>query len=294
MVRHITWKNFLLLFAVIFVLYNILWALIEGEAVNGLLDYVHHPAYLLDDIAVCLLFTGISLLYSYIIYKVMPAMHDPYRRMLVNACILFIANNLTAIVVVSLFDHIDGGVSESLHLKGVYIYAMISAFVSSIFSNSMYMESYIKASRELSAAIEKVRKAEKASETSEGIRELIDAVRHGGYRYRERFLLPYRDGYHAVSVTDINHVYTEDRITKIALNNGTSVSISLSMDEVEHQLNPDQFFRANRQYIINIDHILYIGKYFGGKLMLHLKGYEDVEIVVSKERASLLKQWLDR
>lgn len=175
----------------------------------------------------------------------MPKMHDPYKRMLVNACILFIVNNITAILLVNLFDHIDGGVSESYHIKGVYIYAMISAFVSSIYSNSMYMESYIKASRELSAAIEKVKKAEKASETSEGIRELIDAVQHGGYRYRERFLLPYRDGYNTVSVGDINH-------------------------------------------------ILYIGKYFGGKLMMHLKGYEDVDIVVSKERAALLKQWLDR
>lgn len=160
--RLFNWKNFLLLFVVIFVLYNILWALIEGDVVNGMLEYVYHPSYLLEDVITCLIFTGLSLLYSYIIYKVMPAMHNPYKRMIVNACVLFIVNNLTAIFFVNLFDHIDGGVSESLHLKGVYIYAMISAFVSSIYSNSMYMGSYIKASRELSAAIEKVKKSGKS------------------------------------------------------------------------------------------------------------------------------------
>lgn len=290
----INWKNFLLLFIVIFILYNFLWFLIDNETRREFVDNGFQPVVVLIDAITCLIFTALSLVYSYAIYRVMPSMHGPYRRMLVNACVLFLLNNLTAILIVNVFDYFDDTINESLHVKGVYIYAMISTFVSSIYSNSMYMDSYIKASRELSAAIEKVKKAEKASETSAGIRELIDAVQHGGYRYRERFLLPYRDGYNAVSVNDINHVYTEDRVTKIALNNGTSVTISLSMDEVERQLNPDQFFRANRQYIVSIDHILYIGKYFGGKLLLHLKGYEKVEIVVSKERASLLKQWLDR
>lgn len=290
----INWKNFLLLFVIIFILYNFLWFLIDNVTRQEFAENGFQPIVVLIDAITCLLFTALSLVYSYAIYKVMPSLHDPYRRMLVNACVLFLLNNLTAILLVNIFDYFDDTINESLHVKGVYIYAMISTFVSSIYTNSMYMDSYVKTSRELSAAIEKVKKAEKASETSAGIRELIEAVRHGGFRYRERFLLPYRDGFSTISVSDINHVFTEDRVTKLALNNGTSVATSLSMDEMEKQLNPDQFFRANRQYIVNIDHILYIGKYFGGKLLLHLKGYEKVEIVVSKERSSLLKQWLDR
>ena len=80
----------------------------------------------------------------------------------------------------------------------------------------------------------------------------------------------------------------------LRLNNGTSEVVNLSMDELEQQLNPNYFFRANRQYIINIEYILFIGNYFGGKLIVRLKGYSDTKITVSKEKAQRLKEWIDR
>ena len=112
--------------------------------------------------------------------------------------------------------------------------------------------------------------------------------------YRERFLLPYRDGYKTVRVSDINHIETENKIVYLRLNNGTSEVVNVSMDELEHQLNPDYFFRANRQYIINVEHVLFLGNYFGGKLIVRLKGYPKTEIQVSKEKAQRLKEWIDR
>ena len=74
----------------------------------------------------------------------------------------------------------------------------------------------------------------------------------------------------------------------------TSEVVNVSMDELEHQLNPDYFFRANRQYIINVEHVLFLGNYFGGKLIVRLKGYPKTEIQVSKEKAQRLKEWIDR
>jgi DNA-binding LytR/AlgR family response regulator len=66
------------------------------------------------------------------------------------------------------------------------------------------------------------------------------------------------------------------------------------MDELEKQLNPDKFFRANRQFIINMESILFVGNYFGGKLIVRLKGYPEVEVIISKEKTSSLKDWIDR
>ena len=57
------------------------------------------------------------------------------------------------------------------------------------------------------------------------------------------------------------------------------------MGELEQQLNTDCFFRANRQYIINVEHMLFLGNYFGGKLIVSLKGYQKTEILVRKEKA---------
>ena len=62
------------------------------------------------------------------------------------------------------------------------------------------------------------------------------------------------------------------------------------MDELEQQLNPDCFFRANRQYIINIEYVLFLSNYFGGKLIVRLKGYPNTKITVSKEKAQRTKK----
>ena len=52
--------------------------------------------------------------------------------------------------------------------------------------------------------------------------------------------------------------------------------------------------------VINLDnwnrkeHVLFLGNYFGGKLIVRLKGYPKTEIQVSKEKAQRLKEWIDR
>lgn len=146
---------------------------------------------------------------------------------------------------------------------------------------------------ELETAIDKVEKAGR-NYSDENLRQLFDALQKNQFRYRERFLLPYRDGYKTVRVSDINHIETENKTVYLRLNNGTSETVNVSMDELEQQLNPDCFFRANRQYIINVEHVLFLGNFFGGKLIIRLKGYPDTRITVSKEKAQRLKDWLDR
>ncbi|MGX7688125.1 LytR/AlgR family response regulator transcription factor [Flectobacillus roseus] len=112
--------------------------------------------------------------------------------------------------------------------------------------------------------------------------------------FRTRFLLPYRDGYKSLQISDISYFYSKLKITRAKLNNGTEEIIPLTMEELEEQLNPKDFFRANRQFIIHVDAIEQIHNYFNGKLKIDLKkSPEDMELIVSREKASLLKAWLD-
>jgi len=129
---------------------------------------------------------------------------------------------------------------------------------------------------------------------NEKLQQLFDALSHSNYRFRERFLLPYRDGYKTINTNDVNHIHTKNKTTHLYLNNGTEETVIFSMDELEKQLNPDKFFRANRQFIINMESILFVGNYFGGKLIVKLKGYPEVEVIISKEKTSSLKDWIDR
>ena len=97
-----------------------------------------------------------------------------------------------------------------------------------------------------------------------------------------------------MQVKDISHISFDERNTLLSLNNGTTETVPYSLDELESQLNPDVFFRANRQYLIHIDSILSINNWFNSRLKIRLKKYPDVEIIVSREGAAEMKGGLDR
>lgn len=111
--------------------------------------------------------------------------------------------------------------------------------------------------------------------------------------FRSRFLLPYRDGYKSVLVRDVVFFYSELKITRARLYNGVDEILPQTMEELEHQLDPKQFFRANRQYIIHIDGVERIHNYFNGKLKVEMNGNPNAEIIVSREKSNVLKSWMD-
>jgi len=112
--------------------------------------------------------------------------------------------------------------------------------------------------------------------------------------YRSRFLLPYKDGYKTVKVEDVIFVYTELKITYLALRDASTVPIAQPLEEIEEQLNPSSYFRLNRQFIVHVDAIMSIHNYFNGKLKVKLQQQPVTEVIVSRERAPLFKMWLNR
>lgn len=111
--------------------------------------------------------------------------------------------------------------------------------------------------------------------------------------FRSRFLLPYKDGYKMIQITDVAFFYSKLKITKAKLYNGSEETISLTMEELDSQLNPKFFFRASRQIIIHIDAIEQVHNYFNGKLKIDIKKNPEVELIVSRDRAGLFKSWMD-
>lgn len=111
--------------------------------------------------------------------------------------------------------------------------------------------------------------------------------------YRKRFLLSYRDGYKTILTQDILYFYTENGISKGVLLNGQTEIIPQTLEELEKQLDPTQFFRANRQFIVHIDSVQQMSNYFNGKLKIELKKAPEIEVIVSREKSSLFKSWMD-
>jgi DNA-binding LytR/AlgR family response regulator len=64
------------------------------------------------------------------------------------------------------------------------------------------------------------------------------------------------------------------------------------MEELEQQLDPKVFFRANRQIILHIDSVSQIVNSFNGRLKVTLKKSRNTEIYISRDKAPQFKTWM--
>ena len=115
-----------------------------------------------------------------------------------------------------------------------------------------------------------------------------------GKKWKDHFLVHIFDGFKLIKTTDICYFFSEKGVVRAFLCSGNSVTINQSLNDLEQQLNPDLFFRVNRQYMVNIDSIDKLANFFKYKMTISLHGFPDLRIVVSKDRFTQLKNWLDR
>lgn len=147
---------------------------------------------------------------------------------------------------------------------------------------------------DLRLALEKVTTPVQQQLPTDMVHQLLEFFKRKEVSYRSRFMLPYRDGYRTVLVEDVDFVFYSFNITHLVLKDSTQVAVTRTMDELEEQLDPDRFFRANRQHIISLGSIDNIQHSFSGKLKILLKRDPEREVLISKEKVPLFKQWLDK
>ena len=151
--------------------------------------------------------------------------------------------------------------------------------------------------KDLEAAIEKFerfRNLSTAADPKPDYSDILEAIRNGEKKYRKRFLISKGDAFFKLPVEDIAYFYSENRVTTAVTFSRQNHVVDLSLEAIEEQLNPDVFFRATRQMMVNIQAIEKIENYFGGKLKVRLNPAFEGEVVVSRLKAGDFKEWLDR
>ena len=148
-------------------------------------------------------------------------------------------------------------------------------------------------SDELEAAIRKAVAKIGPSRQEPDLERLLEYLGNSASRYRERFLISRRDEYLTIDVRNVCFINSQQNITRIYMTDGTSAIISSTLDQVEKEMNPASFFRANRQYLIQVSHIRKVSNWFNYKLKVEMNGYPQEEILISREKAAAFKKWLD-
>lgn len=111
-------------------------------------------------------------------------------------------------------------------------------------------------------------------------------------RYSDRLLIPYKDKLLPINVKDISCFYTTDKNTFVYLKNGGKYPYAKTLEQIISTLNPTDFTRANKQFIVARDSITNITIWFDNRLLVTLDVEIPERVYVSKNRASEFKAWI--
>ena len=123
--------------------------------------------------------------------------------------------------------------------------------------------------------------------------EVLHSLTYPGKKYRTRFLISGNEKLITLQVEDIAYFYSLNKITFAVTRQKKEYIIDFPLDKLMEQLDPDKFFRTNRQTIINIESIVKIEPYFQNKVIVHIKPEHKEKILVSKEKWASFKLWLN-
>nr|WP_129733226.1 LytTR family DNA-binding domain-containing protein [Parabacteroides goldsteinii] len=111
-------------------------------------------------------------------------------------------------------------------------------------------------------------------------------------KYKTHFLVPVKgDKLLPLSVDMILFFYIHEGNVKAVVTDGKEYTFTQTLDELSDCLNPDLFFRINRQYLISRKAVQDIDLWFNGRLSVNLKVPVEEKILVSKVRVSEFKEW---
>jgi two-component system, LytTR family, response regulator LytT len=111
--------------------------------------------------------------------------------------------------------------------------------------------------------------------------------------YRGSFLIRYRDKILPIKTEDFAYFFTKEGMVYGKTKDDKSHIIENTLEELENQLNPSQFFRANRQFIISKSFVNEIEFYFNGRLLIKTIPVAYENILISKERVPVFKKWFE-
>lgn len=142
---------------------------------------------------------------------------------------------------------------------------------------------------DLLGAINKLEQIHKSEE--DGYREKIQALeKHFSPTFRQRFLVKVGLQFKSIITEEVAYFYYNDGLSYLQTKD-QSLPIDYTLDQLIEELDPNQFFRINRQFIVSLKSVNEIHSYFNSRLLLTLSPDTKTEVIVSRERVLNFKIW---
>ncbi|MPR35309.1 LytR/AlgR family response regulator transcription factor [Salmonirosea aquatica] len=136
----------------------------------------------------------------------------------------------------------------------------------------------------------------KGENLKEKVKSLEDII-HGQLLHkkpvRRNFLVPYRDKLIPIRDDEFAWFTIRNGVVEGTLSDARNYALDKPLEELDNMLDPNRFFRANRQFIVARDSIREIEFYFNGRLLIRVSPASPQPILISKERVPTFKSWFE-
>lgn len=148
---------------------------------------------------------------------------------------------------------------------------------------------------ELIAAVSKYENLNKsiASVNLNKLQGLLTNMKIQNTTAKSRFMVKNGQSIKTISSEEVAYFLAEEGVVLLHTFNGHKYAINYTLEELEEQLDRQMFYRANRQLITNIKAVKEVNPYFKGRLLLHVQPATENDQVISSNKASAFKSWLD-
>lgn len=111
--------------------------------------------------------------------------------------------------------------------------------------------------------------------------------------YKKRFSVKVGQHLKLINIEDIECFYSENKGTYLYTTEGRNYLLDTTLEQLENELEPQQFFRINRKFFVNIHAIKDMVSYTNSRLQIKLNSFNEQEVIVARERVKDFKNWLE-
>jgi DNA-binding LytR/AlgR family response regulator len=145
---------------------------------------------------------------------------------------------------------------------------------------------------ELRQAVEKYQRLydKKDNGFTEKILQLMQDI--NANRYRERLLIKRGQQLSYLKTELTAYCYADGKLCYAIDFSNNKYLLESNLSQLEDQLQPNKFYRINRHLLVNIEAVVKVHSWLGGRLKLELLPITSADTVVSRERVNGFKEWL--
>jgi len=110
--------------------------------------------------------------------------------------------------------------------------------------------------------------------------------------FKKRFTIKMGQQLKMIAIEEVECFYSENKGTYLHTLDNRNYLLDNTLEQLETELNPKDFYRVSRKFIIPLKSIKEIQLHSNSRLKVILPTYKEDEIIVARERVSDFKEWL--